>query len=82
MPSFHSDDLQNDPEHTILGANGLLVRLTLSSGKDTLLLILLDHQDNCWKKVIEKYRIHLTWFVDSGRGTEDYFTEVNLYQLM
>ena len=79
---LHSDDLQDDPEHTILGANVLLVRLSLSSGAETLLFILLDHQDPCWKNVIERYRVSLTWFVDSGRGTEDYFARINLYQLM
>ena len=79
---LHPEDLQNDSEHTILGANVLLIRLSLSSGRDTILFILLDHQDDCWKHVIEKYKISLTWFVDSGRGTEDYYTDVNLYQLM
>ncbi len=79
---LHSDDLQDNSEHTILGANVLLIRLTLSSGRDTLLFILLDHQDNCWKNIIEGYRIPLTWLVDSGRGTEDYYARINLYQLM
>ena len=79
---LHSDDLQNEPEHTVLGANVVLVRLRLSSGRDTLLLLLLDHQNSCWEKILEKYRISLTWFVDSGRGTEDYYARTNLYQLM
>ena len=79
---LHSSDLQNDPKHTVLGANVLLVRLTLSSGSDTLLLILLDHQNTCWEKIVEKYRIRLDWLVDSGRGMEDYFTRTQLYQLM
>ncbi len=79
---LHSNNLQNDPEHAILGANVLLIRLSLSSGRDTLVFILLDHQDNCWKNIIEGFNIPLTWMVDSGRGTEDYFAEINLYQLM
>lgn len=79
---LHSNNLQTDPEHSILGANVILIRLSLSSGRDTLLFILLDHQDHCWKKVIEDYDIRLDWFVDSGRGTEDYYTRTNLYQLM
>lgn len=79
---LHSEDLQNNSEHTILGANILLIRLTLSSGRETLLFILLDHQDNCWKSIIEGFKIPLTWLVDSGRGTEDYYTYINLYQLM
>ena len=79
---LHADDLQNDPEHTILGANVILVRLSLSNGSDTLLLILLDHQDNCWSNIIEKYNVSLTWLVDSGRGMEDYYTRIRLYQLM
>ena len=79
---LHSNDLQNNPEHTILGANVLLVRLSLSSGRDTILFILLDHQDTCWKNIIEKYNVPLNWLVDSGRGTEDYYARVNLYQLM
>lgn len=79
---LHSEDLQDNSEYTILGANVLLIRLTLSSGRDTLLFILLDHQDNCWKNIIEGYKIPLTWLVDSGRGTEDYYARVNLYQLM
>ncbi len=79
---LHTDALQSDPEHTIFGVNVVLVRLSLSSGRDTLLFILLDHQDHCWKSIIEDYRIALRWFVDSGRGTEDYYARVNLYQLM
>ena len=79
---LHSEELQDNPEHTILGANIILVRLTLSSGRDTILFILLDHQDNCWKNIIEGYRIQLTWLVDSGRGTGDYYARINLYQLM
>ena len=79
---LHSNDLQNTPERTILGSNVLLIRLSLSSGRDTILFILLDHQDNCWKNIIEEYNIKLSWFVDSGRGTDDYFVRVNLYQLM
>ena len=34
------------------------------------------------KKVIEKYNLSLTWFVDSGRGTSDYYIYTKLYQLM
>ena len=79
---LQSKDLQKDYEYTIYGANVLLVRLSLSSGRDTLVLILLDHQDNCWKNIIEGYDIPLTWLVDSGRGMEDYYTSDNLYQLM
>ena len=79
---LHSSDIQNDQEHMILGANVLFVRLSLSSGRETILFILLDHQDNCWKNIIEKYNISLNWLVDSGRGTEDYFARIDLYQLM
>lgn len=79
---LHTDDLQSDPEHTVLGANVVLIRLSLSSGRDSLVFILLEHQDNCWKKIVEDYRIDLDWFVDSGRGTEDYYARTNLYQLM
>ena len=79
---LHSEALQDNLEYTILGANVLLIRLTLSSGRDTLVFILLDHQDNCWKNIIEEFRIPLTWLVDSGRGTEDYYARTNLYQLM
>ena len=79
---LHSNDLQDNPEHTILGANVLLFCLSLSSGRSTLLFILLDHQDTCWKRIIEEYEISLTWLVDSGRGMGDYYTCVNLYQLM
>ncbi|WP_034450475.1 hypothetical protein [Butyrivibrio sp. AE2032] len=79
---LHSNDLQNESEHTILGANVVLLRLSLSNGSDTLLFILLDHQDNCWKNIIEEYNVSLTWLVDSGRGMGDYFIHVNLYQLM
>jgi hypothetical protein len=79
---LHTDTLQSDPEYTILGANVVLVRLSLSSGRDTLLFILLDHQNCCWEKIIEDYRISLTWFVDSGRGTGDYYVYTNLYQRM
>ena len=79
---LHSEYLQDDPEHNILGANVLLIRLYLSSGSDTLLFMLLDHQDNCWRNIIERFSISLTWLVDSGRGTGDYYTRTNLYQLM
>lgn len=79
---LHSNDLQNDLEHMVLGANVVLLRLRLSSGRDTLLLILLDHQNRCWKNIVEKYHISLTWFVDSGRGMEDYYARTDLYQLM
>lgn len=79
---LHTSDLQNNHEHNVLGANVLLFRLSLSSGSDTILFILLDHQDNCWMNIIEKYNIPLTWLVDSGRGMGDYFLHVNLYQLM
>jgi hypothetical protein len=79
---LHTNALQSDIEYTILGANVILIRLSLSSGQDTLLFILLDHQDHCWKKIIEDYRVSLTWFVDSGRGTGDYYVKINLYQLM
>ena len=79
---LHSNDLQNDPEKTIFGANAVLIRLSLSSARESLLLVLLDHQDHCWKKIIEGYQISLTWLVDSGRGTDDYFVRTNLYQLM
>ena len=79
---LHSNELQNDPEHTILGANVVLIRLSLSSGRDTIILVLLDHQDVCWNNIIERYRIALTWFVDSGRGTEGYYSHVNLYKMM
>ncbi len=79
---LHSECLQDNLEYTILGANVLLIRLTLSSGRDTLLFILLDHQDNCWKNIIEEFKIPLTWLVDSGRGTEDYYARINLYHLM
>ena len=77
-----SDDLQNDRAHTILDANVVLIRLSLSSGRDTLVFILLDHQDHCWERIIEPYHISLNWLVDSGRGTEDYFVRIKLYQLM
>ena len=60
----------------------LLFRFSLTSGRDTLLFVLLDHQDICWKNTIEKYNVSLTWFVDSGRGMGDYYTRINLYQLM
>ena len=79
---LHSDDLQTDAEYTITGANVILVRLSLSSGRNTLLFILLDHQDYCWKNIHERYHVPLIWFVDSGRGTEDYFMYTNLYQMM
>ena len=79
---LNSEKIQNKSECSVLGANVILVRLSLSSGNDTLLFIVLDHQDNCWKNIIEYYNIKLTWFVDSGRGTEDYFTDIKLYQLM
>lgn len=77
-----SNDLPDDTSKTILGANVILVRFSLSGGRESLLFILLDHQDNCWKNIIEKYKISLTWFVDSGRGTGDYYVRINLYQLM
>lgn len=79
---LHSDNLQNEPNYSVLGANVILYRLSLASGRETLAFILLDHQDCCWKNIIEEYHITLDWFVDSGRGTEDYFVSVNLYQLM
>lgn len=79
---LNSNDLQNDLGKTILGANAVLIRLSLTSGGDTLLFVLLDHQDHCWRNIIEKYNISLTWFVDSGRGTEDYFVYINLYKMM
>lgn len=79
---LHSDNLQDDPKRTILGANVILVRLSLSSGRDTLLFILLDYQTACWKRIIERYDIPLTWFVDSGRGTGNYYVRTDLYQLM
>ena len=79
---LRSNKLQNDQNYSILGANIILYRLTLTSGRDTLVFILLDHQDYCWKNIIEEYHISLDWFVDSGRGTEDYFCSVNLYQIM
>lgn len=79
---LHSDALPQDPEHTIMGANVILVRFSLSSGRDALLFILLAHQDQCWKHIIEGYRIALDWFVDSNRGTDDYYVYTNLYQLM
>ena len=77
-----SDKIQSKPECSVLGANVILIRLSLSSGNDTLVFIILDHQDNCWKNIIEEYNINLTWFVDSGRGTEDYILYIKLYQLM
>ena len=79
---LHSDKLQNDPERTISGANVILIRLALSGGGETILLILLDHEDHCWNNIIENYEISLTWLVDSGRGMEDYFVGTNLYKLM
>ena len=79
---LHSDDLQNDPSRTVLGANVILVRLSLSGGGEALVFLLLDHQDMCWKNIIEAYRVPLTWFVDSGRGTDDYYVRVPLYQMM
>lgn len=79
---LHSNILQNDYEHTILDANVILIRFSLSSGREALVIILLDHQDQCWKKIIEYYRISLSWFIDSGRGTEDYFVRTKLYQQM
>ncbi len=79
---LHSNDLQNNSEHTILDANVILIRFSLSSGRDAFVFILLDHQEQCWKKIIEYYHISLNWFIDSGRGTEDYFARTNLYQLM
>ena len=79
---LHSNDLQNDSERTILGANVVLVRFSLSNGSETLAFILLDHQDLCWHHVIENHRVALTWFVDSGRGIGDYYVQTNLFQLM
>lgn len=79
---LHSDDIKSDSEHVIMGANVILIRLSLSSGRDTLLFILLDHQNNCWKNIVEKFHIPLRWLVDSGRGTEDYYARTELYQLM
>lgn len=79
---LHSDDIQSESEHVIMGANVILIRLSLSSSRDTILFIILDHQDNCWKNIVEKYHVALKWFVDSGRGTEDYYTRIDLYQLM
>lgn len=79
---LHSDDIQNDSERIILGANVILIRLSLSSGRETLLFILLDHQNHCWKNTIEKYHVALHWLVDSGRGTEGYNARTKLYQLM
>lgn len=79
---LHSNDIQSDSERVILGANVILIRLSLSSYRETLIFIVLDHQDICWKNIIEKYHIALNWLVDSGRGTEDYYVRTNLYQLM
>ena len=79
---LHSDDIQSDADHVIMGANVILVRLSLLSGRNALVFILLDHQNNCWKNIIEKYHIGLKWLVDSGRGTEDYYARTELYQLM
>lgn len=79
---LHSNALQNDSEHIIMGANVVLIRLSLSSGRETLLLVLLDHQNHCWKNIVEKYHVALKWLVDSGRGTEDYYARTDLYQLM
>ena len=79
---LHSDVLQNDSEHTIMDANIILIRFSLSSGREAFVFILLDHQEQCWKKVIEEYRIALNWFIDSGRGTGDYFVRIGLYRLM
>lgn len=79
---LHSNNIQNDPKFSIFGANVIMYRLALTSGKETLLFILLDHQDCCWKNIIEEYHISLDWLVDSGRGMEDYFERTNLYQLM
>ncbi len=79
---LHSDDIQSDTGHVIMGANVILVRLSLLSGRDALVFILLDHQNNCWKNIIEKYHIRLKWLVDSGRGTDDYYARTKLYQLM
>lgn len=79
---LHSDDIQCDSEYAIMGANVILIRLSLLSGRDALVFILLDHQDNCWKNLIEKYHVGLKWLVDSGRGTDDYYARTALYQLM
>ncbi|OUP74004.1 hypothetical protein B5F08_12415 [Anaeromassilibacillus sp. An172] len=79
---LNSINLQSNSEHLILEANIIFVRLSLSSGRDAYVFILLDHQEQCWKKIVEYYNIALSWFVDSGRGTEDYFIRTNLYKLM
>lgn len=79
---LYSNALQNDSEHVVLGANVVLIRLSLSSGRETILFILLEHQNNCWKNIVEKYHVALKWLVDSGRGTEDYYARTDLYQLM
>lgn len=79
---LHSDNIQRDSEHVIMGANVILIRLSLSSGRNSLLFILLEHQNYCWKNIIEKYHICLKWLVDSGRGTGDYYVRTDLYQLM
>ncbi len=79
---LRSDDLESCSEHTILGANIILIRLGLSSGRDALLFIVLAHQDDCWEKIIEKYGVSLKWLVDSGRGMGDYYVWTRLYKLM
>lgn len=79
---LHSKDIQNDSDRIILGANVILMRLSLSSGRETLLFILLDHQDHCWKNIVEKYHVVLHWLVDSGRGIEGYYVRTKLYHLM
>ena len=65
-----------------MGANVILIRLSLTSGSETLLFILLDYQNICWKNIVEKYHVDLKWFVDSGRGTGDYYVRTDLYPLM
>ncbi len=79
---LHSSCLQNNPENTILDANVILVRLSLTSDREALIFILLDHQDQCWEKIIENYHIKLNWLVDSHRGMGDYYLRTQLYQLM
>lgn len=79
---LHSDDVQCDSEHVIMEANVILVRLSLLSGRYALVFIFLDHQNNCWKNIIEKYHVGLKWLVDSGRGTDGYYVRTDLYQLM
>ncbi len=79
---LHSNCLQNDPENTILDANVILVRLSLTSDREAIIFILLDHQDQYWERIIENYHIKLNWIVDSHRGMGDYYLQTHLYQLM